>query len=367
MLKAIHPFQGGYLYQLDTHPETIKFINEVSHNENFRGIIIGPIFYQENDLKILNQLRSVETLMIDSDNITDFSAVYDLSKLSTLIISEKNKEKIDFNRIESLKILHCDKRNLQPNFSINNLHTLKISNLNSDKIFNTKNESLEKLVLTNYKPKSLDLNAFNLENLTSLTLISSSIKSLDGLGRSKKLKDLILNRCKKLESISSILLLKQLYEISIYACPQISDLYLLNKHPSIVIKTLNGLPLKSNDISNPIRAYEDLDKINPIHAWKTRMKNGDDTFSEKAIYAAEEILNTFIQEIKDCKITSKLQAQNALDKVLNDLKIISNDKSDFGSFIETQELEELASFIITVLSIDFNDYEFNVVEQIEDW
>ena len=111
--------------------------------------------------------------------------------------------------------------------------------------------------------------------------------------------------------------------------------------------------------------FEELAKNKPTVDWKQRMDEDDDIFTDENIKAADEVLDTYINNLKG--LGNKLTEEEIVECVrkvvlsLNEL----NDRYDY--FIETMEREELCEFIAETASIAGLDSEEDITEEWREW
>jgi hypothetical protein len=111
--------------------------------------------------------------------------------------------------------------------------------------------------------------------------------------------------------------------------------------------------------------FEELTKNKPTAEWKQRMDEDDDLFTDENINATNEVLDSYINNLK--KLGDKPTEEDILECVkevvirLNEL----NDKYDY--FIETMEREELCEFIIEAARIAGLESEEDITEEWREW
>jgi hypothetical protein len=111
--------------------------------------------------------------------------------------------------------------------------------------------------------------------------------------------------------------------------------------------------------------FEELAKNKPTVEWKQRMDEDDDLFTDENINATNEVLDSYINNLK--KLGDKPTEEDILECVkevvirLNEL----NDKYDY--FIETMEREELCEFIIEAARIAGLESEEDITEEWREW
>ncbi|MBB3870270.1 hypothetical protein DER53_15050 [Parageobacillus toebii NBRC 107807] len=111
--------------------------------------------------------------------------------------------------------------------------------------------------------------------------------------------------------------------------------------------------------------FEELTKNKPTAEWKQRMDEDDDLFTDENINATNEVLDSYINNLK--KLGDNPTEEDILECVkevvirLNEL----NDKYDY--FIETMEREELCEFIIEAARIAGLESEEDITEEWREW
>lgn len=224
--------------------ESIKYINEF----DVKNVEVED--FDCDDLNFLKECLSIEKLSILNHFVKDLSGIYGLTKLRVLSINETTT-KAEF-RIDELKKLEEFFGELPKNtIGINKLETLK------------------RVEIWGYKPKSRNLNELtNLKNLSAIKITQSRIDTLDGiegivnlknlgLYYLKTLKDinalqdikapiteLFFENCKSIVDFSPIKNLRELEELKILSCGDISSLSFLptlNKLKSLVFSGTNVL------------------------------------------------------------------------------------------------------------------------------
>ena len=111
--------------------------------------------------------------------------------------------------------------------------------------------------------------------------------------------------------------------------------------------------------------FEELAKNKPTVEWKQRMDEDDDIFTDENIKATNEVLDTYINNLKEHgnKLTEE-EIVECVRKVVLSLNEL-NDRYDY--FIETTEREELCEFITEAASIAGLDFEEDITEEWREW
>ncbi|PAE34263.1 hypothetical protein [Bacillus sp. 7884-1] len=111
--------------------------------------------------------------------------------------------------------------------------------------------------------------------------------------------------------------------------------------------------------------FEELTKNKPTLEWKQRMDEDDDLFTEENINAANEVLESYINSLKELKDNpNEEEVLECVKKVVISLNEL-NDYYDY--FIETIEREELYEFIIEAARIAGFESEEDITEEWREW
>ncbi|MDQ6597988.1 hypothetical protein E2K98_30295 [Bacillus salipaludis] len=160
--------------------ESVEYINE------FNVKNVDVVDFDCNDLNFLKECLSIENLSILNHFIKDLSGIYGLTKLRVLSINETTT-KVEF-RIDELK-------NLEELYGELPKNTVGINKLNT----------LKKVELWGYKPKSRNLNEFkNLKSLNVINITESRLDTLDGIEGIVNLKSLGLYYLRTLKDITAL-------------------------------------------------------------------------------------------------------------------------------------------------------------------
>ena len=126
-----------------------EYIDYIKVNE-IKSIYFCHSYYREQNLDLLKELIFIENINIGSETIIDFTGLYCLKNLKTLLIREING-KLDFNFLTSIE-------NLTISINKNFLNWNQLSNL-------------KELNLYKYNPKSKNLQELkNFKKLKNLQL-----------------------------------------------------------------------------------------------------------------------------------------------------------------------------------------------------
>jgi protein phosphatase 1 regulatory subunit 7 len=179
----------------------IKEVNQFQ----LKDIIINEAFYSGHSIDFLLKMPTVEKVHILSDQIDDFSTLYEMPCLKKLVMDISLKKPLDLSRfdLEELSINWSKK--------IIGLGTLV---------------NVRKLSLSGYRSSSRNLMEFkNMRNLEELELVKGNIGSLKGLKKINKLKKLTLVNLNSLHSLSSSESKSDsITDIEIKGCHKINDI-----------------------------------------------------------------------------------------------------------------------------------------------
>lgn len=209
--------------------ESVDFYKK--NKSNLYGVSLSNRLFKEENLDFITQIQDVRGIII-VDEIKDISAIQNASNLE-YIQMEKLNLALDLSCFPKLKELRCD-------------WSKKIKNLSLS-------ENLETLALWGYKSASNSLGELSLPmNIKNLELVKSSVVSLAGIEKNthlesvsihyfnnledisslsqlKRLRQLHLEKCKKISSYDSLIECQSLSTLNIEDCAAINDLSFLNK------------------------------------------------------------------------------------------------------------------------------------------
>lgn len=212
----------------------IMLVAQQLKENNIESIIIRTFGnnYQIN-FENLKYISFIKELSIDSGSYINVNNVYLLEKLETLWINNNNYgEEIDLTKLKSLKklIIANSCVNLKGLYNLPNLVTLKLQKFNEIDL--TKFEmmnNLTSLELVQSKIRTLD-GIEKMKNLKCLTLFySSKLLSIEKISVLKNLEYLEIRNCKKIENYECLKLLNNLKRLSIYDCSTLNDLLFVNQ------------------------------------------------------------------------------------------------------------------------------------------
>jgi hypothetical protein len=111
--------------------------------------------------------------------------------------------------------------------------------------------------------------------------------------------------------------------------------------------------------------FEELTRNKPTLEWKQRMAEGDDLFTEENINATNEVLDSYINSLKELKDNpTEDEVIECVKNVVISLNIL-NENYDY--FIETVEREELCEFINETVGIVGVVSEEDITEEWREW
>ena len=153
-----------------------------------RGLtgVFGTVpYFQGGDLDFLRQLPGLASVQFWGVPISDLRALYDLTHLRFLRLSDCKRPGLDFGQLSQLQKLVWD-------FSKKDTGSNSLSNLTF-------------LHLWRYKSSSGDMSDMALPpNISELGIFWCNAKSLDGITPLPSLRHLEIERCRNLESITAL-------------------------------------------------------------------------------------------------------------------------------------------------------------------
>ncbi|MFE4037087.1 MULTISPECIES: hypothetical protein [Priestia] len=109
---------------------------------------------------------------------------------------------------------------------------------------------------------------------------------------------------------------------------------------------------------------QDLKNNKPTLAWQQRMED-DEIFTVENIKATDEILDTYMNRLKDS--VDKMSEQDILEYVKEVVIGLNELNEQFDYFIETLEREELCEFIIKAANAAGLEIEEDITEEWREW
>ncbi len=228
----------------------IALIVQKLKENNIESIIIRTFGNNyQIDFENLKYISFIKELSIDSGSYINVNNIYRLENMETLWINNTNYgEEIDLKKLKSLKKLIITNSciNLKGLYELPNLITLKLQKFNEIDL--TKFEmmnNLTSLELVQSKIRTLD-GIEKMKNLKCLTLFySSQLLSIEKISILKKLEYLEIRNCKKIENYEYLKLLKNLKRLSIYDCSALKDLLFINQ-----LKNLEFIRLINTNVND---------------------------------------------------------------------------------------------------------------------
>lgn len=236
MLFTLHKSRVGFGITLrgkwDALPRYVSRILQIRHLElNFsKG-------WKGSDLSLLADAPALDSLLVISLKLESLAGLISQNHLIdlTLDISDSCKTNVDWEVFENLKVLcipgHLINTTSPAPPSLDDLYIYKRANI----FFANWNDEVPHLkCLRLNRSTQCDLRGIHCPLLTRLQLGDfRELRSLDGIERMPHLETLILDGCKKLESINAILECKKLRECHIIDCGGISSIKHLNSMPNL--------------------------------------------------------------------------------------------------------------------------------------
>ncbi|MDW4509574.1 hypothetical protein R7236_14320 [Priestia megaterium] len=109
---------------------------------------------------------------------------------------------------------------------------------------------------------------------------------------------------------------------------------------------------------------QDLKNNKPTVAWQQRMED-DEIFTVENIKATDEILDTYMNRLKDS--VDKMSEQDILEYVKEVVIGLNELNEQFDYFIETLEREELCDFIIKAANAAGLEIKEDITEEWREW
>lgn len=242
--------------------EHVQYIQEKQIN---KAVIVAE------NIEFVRQCPSLEYLWIIpawEAEAFDYSPLYDLPNLHWLDCQmvygprDNRIANFDFSRLYAIETLHI--RGKKGNQNLNKLHGLKDVSLSEG------------------QPASKDLSDFLImDDLMSLDICQSKLRSLHGIENAKKLKTMVLSYNRSLEDISALSAVRDtLTVLSIESCGKVRDFSVLNNLHKLEHLNLNG----SNELPN----LEFLRKMPNLKTFVFSMnvQDGDLTLCKSIPYAS---------------------------------------------------------------------------------
>lgn len=368
--------------------------------------------YEESQIDFLSECPSIESLSLQGPNVKNLSGLYHLKSLNVLAIDDAVPSlTIDFSQLTTLEEIYGT---LPPKAAgigtLINLKKIQIWGY-KPKGKNLKEfsdmKALEDLELISSNITSLEgsqglqkLNSLGLFRMRALTdieaiqhlsknLISLEIEAAKNIedflpiGKAQSLVHLALNNCGTIPSIRFIKHLPFLESMKFWdstvvdgdvsPCLELQYVYFTNKkhysHKLLEGESSSGRPLfieKSlpQDVELVQQNANPLEQPLPTQAWKIRMDEGDDLFTEENIAAAEKVLQAYREGLSHLQNPSDEEILRKVQETILRLNAL-NEKYD--SFIETLEREELCDFIMENAQQAGLETDEDVTEEWREW
>ena len=238
--------------------ECLKYM----YDNNIKHIKIGCLFYKEKDISFLNDLKDyLEGLFIGP--ICDYSYQYDvinkLHNLKIIGVEDNGKDTIDFSNFPNLE--EC--REFYFNKRLVNIESCK---------------KLRYLRALKYKPKSGDFSELPfIPSLEVLKLLYLTPTSFKGIERFTHLKDIMLYRAHKLESLDDLLSLADvLEEFELEGKTKIFDYQALGK-----LRVIKRLFLSNVGDIKDLSFLETMPSLNHFVFSRSNVVDGDLSYCKK--------------------------------------------------------------------------------------
>lgn len=268
----------------------------------------------------LEFLKNQEFLNINGlevhGEIKDIRPIENLSELKFLTILNERKGKLDFSKLGTLELLHCDYSN-----NYKNLSSLV---------------NLRDLYLRKYSRSDLqELRTLN--KLKELHLLFAKCKTLEGIESMSKLEKLTLDECKYLVSLDGLETINSLIKLLVVDCKSLNDYSIANRIGNNCIALVDGMKIREIVSSDKDALDKLIDKFNELGT------------SPKLI----ESIHREILKLKEINGENWKEILTICIKSLNELSVKHEG-------IYTEEREEIISTIEHLL-IDFDDDEIEKI------
>lgn len=348
-------------------------------------------YYEESQIDFLSECPSIESLSLQGPNVKNLSGLYHLKALKDLSIDDAVPSlTIDFHQLTTLEVIygtlppkakaigsliHLKKiriwgykpkgKNLKEFTDLKALEDLELISSNITSLEGIQGlTKLHRLGL--FRMRALtDIEAIQhlSENLMDLEIESAkNIHDFSPIGKVRSLEHLGLNNCGTIPSIRFIKQLPRLRSMrfgdstvvdgDVSPCIELEYAYFTNKkHYSHRLKEgarINDLhtfikrdtPEGTDSIPQDANVAETL---LPTQAWRMRMEEGDDQFTDENLVATENVLQDYMDGLSRLQAPSEKKITKQVKETILRLNAL-NEKYDF--FIETLEREELQEFIM---------------------
>ena len=216
----------------------IEKITNYINKRNIKSITINPYYFEKlNNLDFLKEIAHIEELKILQDDLIDIQGIEYLGEIKHLVFNGVLKN-INFDKIRTLRFLSCAYSN-----RMINLETLL---------------NLEILHLENYK--ETDLSQFkNCFLLKKISLVNTTISSLNGIQEFQHLQEIEIDRAPKLVTLKGVNEINDLKIIKIFNAKNLSDVEAINS-----AKKLEKLWLQKIGEINDFNFLKDLSCLNTL-------------------------------------------------------------------------------------------------------
>lgn len=323
--------------ELDDNKININTISSLYNNEDFNLNLSGNNI---TDISALRNLTNLSILSLKKNNITNINPIANLTNLKSLDINENQISDISpLANLKKLKILKINKNIIEDLSPLTSLIKLEDLYLNDNKIKDI--SSLASLI----KLKYLNLNnneiikisaVSNLTDLNSLLLANNKIKDISALSNLKRLSDLNLYM-NDIEDITSLRNIDVAFRLN------------LGKNNITDISSITALPtgylnLEGNKISDFTKVLSLLDKGNVAHSFNAQNLSTKVNVNEKQIELPQIFKNqTLSTEIKgNVKVIVDKENMTIENVTHGDKVILTITKGEFKDSVMTYTFAEIS-------------------------
>lgn len=379
-IRAINELGLEHIH-LATH--SIDFLAD-PRLEYIKGITMQ---FEVNSIEPLFKLKHLTHLGLP-ENIT---IEFDFSKFNNLIFlgAPLPKKYINIEQLASLKYIYLSgyrKSNFSEFSSCKKLRRLSMSFSNVENLNGLSNFTDLEFLDLQYCRKLTALDGIGIENanLQNVHFIGcKKIQNADALANLPNLKELIIYQAHELNSLSFLNSLSKLENLVILPknvgvqnkdyYPLVEALQKINK-----LDLLKGWkPLKDyltkKVIIEPIAAVKksDLELIRDnldIMNWTEKKENGLEQYTKQNCKKAEKIILDLINQLEKLEQHDTVSKEELIKQSV--LKLNTFNASLLGSFIETEEREELSDLfdnIAAAVGLDVQEYPNGIAGKWRDW
>lgn len=262
--------------QIVVESERISEYVEYIKKKEIKQVYICDLFYYNHAIDFLAEIPFIEGLNINCNMyVNDYTGLYSLDNLKVLLMDEP-RAAVHLERMPAIEDLR-----LTVNKNVTGIDKL---------------EELKRLRIHKYKPKSGDLEEISmLDQIESLEIIQSNIKTLSGCGKFRHLRKLDLAYLSRLQSIGDLVKNKDtLQYLEIESCRKIEDYECLGE--------MTGLEelrfLSCGDIES-IGFIENLPRLRDFVFMKTNVLDGNLYPCERLDYVAFTNKKHYTHKLKD--------------------------------------------------------------------